>query len=297
MRFKWHTVLREGVTLCGRRVGTYALLGLVTALPAIVWWGLAHGWASPAADLLGHQQLDQIPGWTVMVIFQSLCSGLVVAAVFDDLRGRRISAWQSLRATSFNVELLPIVFFVQCAAAVSIHFALTLPLTAYLSFTLLEPDYRYSTDVVLAVMRSTVFAYLLRALILLALTPLLVAAPCIVVERLNLRDGLRRSLQLTAGRRLMAFSIVATVVLIPQILTHLVSAAIPNPIGAWVAFCVLSVASTAVLGTTIAVAYHRLRRDREWKGADELALSLYPDSTPSTNASLDEPARLQNEQN
>ena len=105
-------------------------------------------------------------------------------------------------------------------------------------------------------------------------TALSIVGPAIVVERLGVGDGMRRSRELTKGRRWAVFGAVFLAAIILNVISYVVSHVV-GPIFGQLAngilSLVLAIVSQAFQAVLVAVIYFQLRADKEGVSLDEIA--------------------------
>jgi hypothetical protein len=226
VEFRIGDVIVRSWNILSRHILTFLLLvGLTELLPLLVsvYVGKNQIILTFALGLLGF-------------ILQSFAQAIVVFAAFQDLRGRPVSAAESLRqgiarvfpviVTSILVGLFVFVGFLLCVA----------------------PG-------------------------VMALATMAVALPACVVERMGPLESMSRSADLTAGHRWPIAGVGFAWVVISMMVLASIQAAMPRQpeLPVQLATWVWNVLSTSYTSVYTAILYHDLRAVREGIGIDEIA--------------------------
>jgi hypothetical protein len=250
-------VLKRSFEILLRNFAAFLLLSLLLSLPSLIY-----SWIS-LNNLIRYGQQDPV---TVNIIKQvidvfvsQLISATIIYGVVQELRGRRVSLMDSLKR---GIGLLLPVVGVAILVGLATAAAIILPiLPAFIVTDLLWVG--IPAAIVLALM---------------VMIRLWVSVAAAVVERPGVVASLRRSSELTRGRRWQIFGLLLIVAVLSLVIGYIVQRIFApsdlsmGSLGTLVIVSyVVAAAFTAFSGVLVAVGYYYLRVEKEGVDIEKIA--------------------------
>jgi hypothetical protein len=255
--FSVGVVLRRSFEIFLKNCAAFLLLSLLLSLPSLVysWISLNNLLENGQQDPISVNVIKQI----IDVFVNQLITATIIYGVVQELRGRRVSLVESLRR---GIGLLLPVVGVAILVGLATAAAIIVPVI---------PGF-IVTDLLWV---GIPVAFVLALMVMIRLW---VSVPAAVVERPGVVASLRRSSELTRGRRWSIFGLLLIVFVLSLIIGYIIQRVFApsdfsmTSLGTFVIIgYVVAAAFTAFSGVLVAVGYYYLRVEKDGVDIEKIA--------------------------